>query len=114
MNGGVSGCKARLVFPHSMEHIMRLTDSEREAILASIAREDEEAEVFLHGSRVDDGRRGGDIDLLVVSTRIDLRAKLRILRRIQERIGEQKIDLFVTSNSKEPFARLALERGVRL
>ena len=55
--------------------------------------------MFLFGSRVDDTKRGGDIDLLVeVPSRVDdtVRKKLRIISAIQRRIGEQKIDLIIT------------------
>lgn len=75
---------------------------QKNVILESVAAElGQEAKVFLFGSRVDDNKRGGDIDLLVeVPSRIDemVRKKLRIISAIQRRIGEQKIDLIITYN----------------
>jgi uncharacterized protein len=83
-------------------HDMRLTDEQRDAIREAVRRRfGPDAKVFLFGSRVDDARRGGDIDLLVelptadpgIGSTID--AKLMTLTDIQRRIGERKIDLVV-------------------
>jgi uncharacterized protein len=79
---------------------MRISDQQKKAILESVAAElGSDARVFLFGSRVDDTKRGGDIDLFVeIPFQIDnvVRKKLRILSQIQRRIGEQKIDLIIT------------------
>ena len=94
---------------------MRLS-SEEVALLKSTLRQlDANAELYLFGSRIDDKKRGGDIDLLIVSSLLDKRAK-RILRlAFFERFGEQKIDILLDDGHfKEPFHKLALERGVKL
>jgi predicted nucleotidyltransferase len=45
---------------------MRLSDFEREIVRAAVARRlGPRSRALLFGSRVDDNRRGGDIDLLV-------------------------------------------------
>ncbi len=93
---------------------MRLNDSERQAILGAIGAQDPQADVYLFGSRVDDEARGGDIDLLVLSHRIDLMAKLDILGELHRRLGERKIDLVVYPDLGQPFARIAVAEGVRL
>jgi predicted nucleotidyltransferase len=49
---------------------MRLTEQEHRDVVEAIALADPEAQVWLHGSRVDDAARGGDIDLLVMSQRM--------------------------------------------
>ncbi len=56
--------------------------------------------VRLFGSRVDDARRGGDIDLYleVPALAADqnlLEQKARLLRRLWQRLGPQRIDLLV-------------------
>ncbi len=54
------------------------------------------ARVWLFGSRTDDNKRGGDIDLLVeteLTGREALRAKIGAITDIQLAIGDQKIDL---------------------
>jgi predicted nucleotidyltransferase len=93
---------------------VRLNENERQAILGAIGTQDPQADVYLFGSRVDDGARGGDIDLLVLSRRIDLMAKLDILGDLHRRLGERKIDLVVYPDLGQPFARIAATEGVRL
>lgn len=83
---------------------MRLTFDERQVIKRVIAeRFDPDARVFLFGSRVDDKRRGGDIDLYVETTLSPEEAnhaKLQSIADIQRSLGEQKIDLVIS-----PFVR---------
>jgi len=80
-----------------MKTDMRLTEQERSAILESIRDEDPSAEIFLFGSRVDDTRKGGDIDLYVETGLEEnlLKHKARILTRLWERIGPQRIDIIL-------------------
>ena len=51
--------------------------------------------VYLFGSRVDDSRRGGDIDLLVrtTSAKKGILDRVRMASRIKRLIGDQKIDI---------------------
>ncbi|MGA7979791.1 MAG: nucleotidyltransferase domain-containing protein [Chromatiaceae bacterium] len=93
---------------------MRLQEAERQTILNTILSADPDAVVYLFGSRVDDTARGGDIDLLVLSTRIDVLAKLTILAQLHEQLGDQRIDLAVFSDLTKPFARLAVMEGTQL
>ena len=93
---------------------MRLTSSEHQAISHAIHQVDVDALIYLYGSRVDDHAKGGDIDLLVLSPKIDLMKKLDILARLHQSLGERKIDLSVYSDSTPPFARIAIQSGVRL
>lgn len=71
---------------------MRLTQEQADAIRQEVHRADAHAEVYLFGSRVDNAARGGDIDLLVVSDRVDFRGLLGLRRRILDRIGWQQLD----------------------
>ena len=95
---------------------MRLAPPVVAAIREEIRRADPAAEVWLYGSRVDDQARGGDIDLLVVSDRLDFSAQLRLRLAILDRIGWQQLDLVVRRPVEvdDPFAALARARGVRL
>lgn len=95
---------------------MRLQPFEIKAILQA-AREiyGEGVRVYLFGSRTDDARRGGDIDLLVrtdkekkgVLTRIRFKARLKML------LGDQKIDV-IGDHENNPVVDEALKTGILL
>ena len=73
--------------------------------------------VKLFGSRVDDSKRGGDIDLLVRPTDQDhlLRRKLRFLTLLEAALGERKIDVVIEQpHDVRPIVRVAWETGVSL
>ena len=95
---------------------MRLTPNQRSTILAAVRRQDPEARIILFGSRADDRAKGGDIDLLVISNRIDLHQEWQIRRDILDEIGWQKLDLIVRRNNQldSPIAGIAMETGIPL
>lgn len=93
---------------------MRLSDRERKAILRAVHRYDAQALVFLFGSRADDAKKGGDIDLMVKSTSIGPAERRRIRRTICDAIGEQKIDILVAADLASPMARVAQNSGILL
>lgn len=76
---------------------MRLSEKERSVIKFAVSKNfGATARVLLFGSRTDDSRRGGDIDLLVetgLAGADALRAKIRTITDIQLALGDQKIDL---------------------
>ena len=93
---------------------MRLDPHEVETIREEIQQSDPAAEIYLYGSRTDDSARGGDIDLWVRSSHITYRDTLRLLTRIKDRIGWQKIDLTINAGENDVLAQLVAEKGVRL
>ena len=94
---------------------MRLSIEEAKSIRQCVLRFDPKAEVFLFGSRADDTRRGGDIDLLIVSKRIGLRERLRLQSALEDALGLRKIDLVIVDNvDNSPFARSVQPGSVRL
>lgn len=95
---------------------MRLREEEKSAILAAVKGRDRDARVVLFGSRVDDSKRGGDIDLFVVSEKLGFRDEWCIRRDILDKIGWQKLDLIIRrpDNLKSGIARVALGSGVTL
>ena len=93
---------------------MRLSDRERNAIVSAVHRYDAQAQVFLFGSRVDDAKKGGDIDILVRSASIGPDERRRIRRAIYDTIGEQKIDIRVAADLANPLVRVAQRSGVLL
>jgi uncharacterized protein len=96
------------------EDDMRLTHSEVQWIKTVIRTYDQDAQIYLFGSRVDDCKRGGDIDLLIFSHAIGMTEKRKIRLGLYDRLGEQKIDLIVAQDTQQPFVRIALEQAIRL
>ena len=93
---------------------MRLTDHERRAILAQVRRHDPQARVRIFGSRARDDVRGGDIDLLIYSDRLN-RAALRELRiDLQDALGQQHFDLILHGRRPSAFARSVAGKAVSL
>lgn len=101
----------------SLCHIeaVRLSAEQATAIRQSVLRFDPEAQVLLFGSRADDRRRGGDIDLLIVSKRIGLGERLQLQSALEDVLGLQKIDLLIVPDvESNPFAKFVHARSVPL
>lgn len=94
--------------------MMRLKNEEVKAIKDAVAFLDRDAEVYLFGSRVDENKRGGDIDLLVISQKLKSIDSLQILKYLFNYIEEQKIDIVIAKDSMDPFVQIALTTGVKL
>lgn len=95
---------------------MRLTAFEVNAIKQS-AQEifGPGVEVFLFGSRADDKKRGGDIDLYIkTQTGKDLMHKIKFLVSLEQKIGEQKIDVILATDENRPIEQQAMRTGVML
>ncbi len=93
---------------------MRLIHEEQLAIGDTIHKADVDAAIYLFGSRADDTAKGGDIDLLVLSKKIDLMTKLDILAQLHQKLGARKIDIAIYPDFSSPFSRMAMQTGVLL
>jgi len=98
---------------------VRLTAVQQQHIRESVYETfGESARVYLFGSRVDDDKHGGDIDLyLEVDDTSDwFQRKIRLAVVLQQRLGEQKIDLLLHRHGKplQPIHHIAIETGVLL
>lgn len=98
---------------------MRLSQEEQTAISTAIYKHfGEDALLLLFGSRVQDDKKGGDIDLFVEVHNITpaqvLAAKTDALWEIENSIGEQKIDLVVSLGSGKslPIYDVAKRTGI--
>lgn len=82
---------------------MRLKTSEVQAIKRSFNSllSGVQFDLYLFGSRADDKKKGGDIDLLVVCEDKDkarvYELKYKISAEIQKQIGEQRVDITVAA-----------------
>src|SRR3990167_4841565 len=103
---------------------MRLKDWEIKGIIGGIEsafKENglpiEKGGLYLFGSRTKDDLKGGDIDLLLQVPQVILEQakslKFKFSVAIQNRIGEQKIDILIIAQEPpiEPFAQIAIEQA---
>ncbi|MBN4079372.1 nucleotidyltransferase domain-containing protein [Beggiatoa alba] len=99
---------------------MRLTPSQVKAIQRATTEVfGTQASVWLFGSRVDDNKRGGDIDLLVqpegASAREILLRKIRFLTKLERLLGERKVDVVIEApDDQRPIVRIAHKQGIQL
>ncbi|MFA4922697.1 MAG: nucleotidyltransferase domain-containing protein [Ignavibacteriaceae bacterium] len=93
---------------------MRLKEFEIEAIKSSVKKYDENSRVFLFGSRTDDTKKGGDIDILIISDKIKNKEIRKIRLGIFDLIGEQKIDIISSPLLSSAFIEYAYQSGIRL
>lgn len=103
---------------------MRLSKNDLSGIVGIINQEIslENAELRLFGSRANDQGKGGDIDLLLIVADKSVYQtvafqKVKILIEIQDKIGEQKIDLILATREDlmtDPFLKLILPSSLIL
>ncbi|WP_457625250.1 nucleotidyltransferase domain-containing protein [Persephonella sp.] len=94
---------------------VRLSTEEIKKIKSVIKKYDPNSKIILFGSRTDLFKKGGDIDLLVISDKIDFRKRRKILVDFQLSLGERKIDWIITdSPEKEEFTKIVYKYGVEI
>lgn len=75
--------------------------------------------VRLFGSRADDTRRGGDIDLQIIAadeSAVSLEGELKFRAALEDEIGEQKVDVLLRrlTDPELPIDVIARHKGVLL
>ena len=96
---------------------MRLSLSEIEIIIKNTNKTfGPESKVFLFGSRVDDNKKGGDIDLFIeTDNHENLNEKKSVfLANLEQELGIQKIDVVIQSNQNRLIENEAKNKGVEL
>jgi predicted nucleotidyltransferase len=76
-----------------------------------------DAKVYLFGSRTDDAKNGGDIDLYIETDSSDavFDKKLSLLTELRKRLGDQKIDVVINNFTKEKdIHKIAKNTGILL
>lgn len=95
---------------------MRLQKQEIQTIL-QVARNiyGEKVKVYLFGSRLDNTKRGGDIDLLIRTDeeKKGVLARIRMIAQLKFLLGDQKIDI-IGDHEESIVAQEALQKGVLL
>ncbi|MEK6628219.1 MAG: nucleotidyltransferase domain-containing protein [Bdellovibrionota bacterium] len=100
---------------------MRLTESDKVDIKKVFDKySTSDAKIYLFGSRLDDSKKGGDIDLLIIFADTKNLAKFKKLDFIvdlKKAIGERKIDVTLAALTEIPgdvFLQSILESAVQL
>ena len=101
---------------------MRLSDKEKKSICEAFLRHfGKNDHLWLFGSRADDSRKGGDIDLYIETeekvSSIALKNKLSFLSDLWTSIGEQKIDVVLNLTHDHfnlPIYQQAKSQGILL
>jgi len=95
---------------------MRLSKIYVEVIKKHFKEFFENGEIYLFGSRVDDSKKGGDIDLyLVLKEHTNLfEKKIKFLSRVKKDLGEQKIDIIFNTDGSRLIEKEAMKWGIKL
>lgn len=95
---------------------MRLQKQEIQTIL-QVARNiyGEKVKVYLFGSRLDNTKRGGDIDLLIRTDeeKKGVLARIRMIAQLKFLLGDQKIDI-IGDHEESIVTQEALQKGILL
>ena len=95
---------------------MRLSDKYIHTIKKYFKIFFKDGEIYLFGSRIDDSKRGGDIDLYLSVIDFDnlFEKKIKFLSRIKRELGDQKIDVVFNINKNRLIEKEALKWGIKL
>ncbi len=93
---------------------MRLSEKDKKIIKKAILSIDPLAQIFLFGSRADPRKKGGDIDILVLSSQLKITDKATILHNIFKEIEEQKIDIVIEKDQTNPFVKMIMTEAILL
>ena len=96
---------------------MRLSKDEQHKIKQAFSEVFEHGRIYLFGSRVDDSQKGGDIDLYLDLEKNfeDVRyRKNSFLIKLDDYLGEQKIDVIISKDKTRLIEQEALKWGIEL
>lgn len=95
---------------------MRISNEIVNFFKEEIKKIDASASVYLFGSRTDDTKKGGDIDILILSQqKIPLKQILKLKIKFYDIFGEQKLDIVnFTYDEKSAFKDLIIDNAIPL
>ncbi|WP_297431508.1 nucleotidyltransferase domain-containing protein [Sulfurimonas sp.] len=98
---------------------MRLSTYEVDAIKDTFKDIFQNGDIYLFGSRIDDDKKGGDIDLYIkLSSPLQIKdmmvKKSKFRLKLEDKIGEQKIDIIISRDTSRPIEKEALQKGIKL
>ncbi len=108
-----------LYFVQSFDYLipMRLQPQEIAFIKKAFKNHFKAGEIYLFGSRVDDSKKGGDIDLYLCpqDESVNLhQKKIAFLVELDKTLGEQKIDAIIAKDKTRLIEQEALTNGIEL
>ena len=93
---------------------MRISTLEIDNLLRSVKSIDRNALVYLFGSRTDNHKKGGDIDIAILSKLVNIKETIEIKYNFYQAFGEQKLDLLIVSDENMPFWQVIKDAAVLL
>ena len=95
---------------------MRISETERDIIVKVISKHDPNSKIYLFGSRADDSKKGGDIDLLIISDNLSLEHKIKIQVELEVPLDEQKVDITIRKEGdiKDVFTSSIIKNAIIL
>jgi predicted nucleotidyltransferase len=98
---------------------MRLLQKEINDIKSTFKDIFNNGKIYLFGSRIDDTKRGGDIDLFIeldhkISIDEMMKKRTQFKLKLYELIGEQKIDVVISKDKTRLIEKEALKNGIEL
>lgn len=95
---------------------MRLSVYQHQIIKSKFLEIFEQGKIYLFGSRVDNSKKGGDIDLYIVTPDQEnlFMKKVKFLAKVKRELGEQKIDVVFHKDYNRLIEKEALKWGIQL
>ena len=94
---------------------MRLSKDEVRILKNTLYTLNSDAKLYLFGSRLYDDKKGGDIDLLIVSKNFTKKLLRKLRVEFFKYFGEQKLDIIVDDGSfSNPFHKIAYQKAIQL
>ena len=95
---------------------MRLSETQHQAIKKYFIEVFHDGHIYLFGSRVNDEKKGGDIDLYIDSPdkKNLVHKKIDFLVKLKREIGNQKIDVVFNKGLNRAIDHVAIKEGILL
>jgi len=96
-------------------YILRLSKDEIKLLKTKLHKLSDSAKIYLFGSRIDDSKKGGDIDLLIIDKKLTKKDIRELRVEFFKKFGEQKIDIILDNGElKEPFVKHIFQKAILL
>jgi predicted nucleotidyltransferase len=95
---------------------MRIAKKQLAFLKQEVKKYAPEAKLYLFGSRLNDKKRGGDIDIMILTKEaFPLEQKWEVKIKFYEKFGDQKIDVVTfTFDDQDNFKKLVLLEGIEI